>query len=705
MVIQREEPGVQVLTKRRVLYIGSSVPLETTEGLEAVQQPLRDRYPVGENAEIQGIDSWLFILTSGIQVQYVDDPDTVVFFPISSLTLCAAVRPVNAINGATGEVVPKFVSLNSDIASQNAKNPAIFTAITRRVKGRKVLECHGFLCASDQDALEVVRCTSMADKTKRQNGTVRNGTAPYRVINGQPPINRSRPGSYRVVNGAGPPSMVNGSMNRHFIDRPPSARQNVRLSAGEQFPTQVEDVPPEFFESPPPQGYFYRPNNVQAKNFKVQKQEPQPPLSARSSYIQPAEKVQQPSPPSPPSPPVDPVPPPPKPPTPVEVPQSSPPLSQQPQQPPAPEPKPYAQDQRPPPNTENSFPPPPRPRYFMPPRPGAPFYPPPPPYMRPPYYYPPPPPPMARPRFFSPPPYMRGPPYPYPYPYGPYAPNFRRRRPKRRESESPKSKSSRSGSRHSRQSRHSSRKSQKDNTERKRIPNADVDSESDYSFRPRTPPRDYDYMNGDAEAPKRERMSRREEYDKRRHKPRREDQDDRSPPPMMYSGFRPYYMYQPQAFGPYMPPDMSRFPRSNSVPPHLRYSSKERKNEKKKNKKKKNKGKNKQQRGGPPHYGPYGPREDASMESASMMGGYASEIPQGAHAYPPMDGYFYYPQKPPRDFRREKNQFLNEKSFSRRVQEEQRMSKGKKQDYYPTAYELNDAGAEERLNEPDFTMY
>jgi hypothetical protein len=47
-----------------------------------------------------------------------------VFFPISSLTLCAAVRPVDAVNAATGEVMAKFVSLNSDIAAQNAKNPA-----------------------------------------------------------------------------------------------------------------------------------------------------------------------------------------------------------------------------------------------------------------------------------------------------------------------------------------------------------------------------------------------------------------------------------------------------------------------------------------------------------------------------------------------------------------------------------------------------
>jgi hypothetical protein len=62
-----------------------------------------------------------------------------VFFPISSLTLCAAVRPVDAVNAATGEVMAKFVSLNSDIAAQNAKNPALFAAITRREKGPLVV--------------------------------------------------------------------------------------------------------------------------------------------------------------------------------------------------------------------------------------------------------------------------------------------------------------------------------------------------------------------------------------------------------------------------------------------------------------------------------------------------------------------------------------------------------------------------------------
>ena len=41
------QSGYIPLVKSRVLYLGSSVPLETSIGLEAVQQPLRDRYGGG----------------------------------------------------------------------------------------------------------------------------------------------------------------------------------------------------------------------------------------------------------------------------------------------------------------------------------------------------------------------------------------------------------------------------------------------------------------------------------------------------------------------------------------------------------------------------------------------------------------------------------------------------------------------------------
>lgn len=46
------------LCRCRVLYIGSAVPIVTKDGLQGIQQPLRERYPVEEVTDTKGIDSW-----------------------------------------------------------------------------------------------------------------------------------------------------------------------------------------------------------------------------------------------------------------------------------------------------------------------------------------------------------------------------------------------------------------------------------------------------------------------------------------------------------------------------------------------------------------------------------------------------------------------------------------------------------------------
>lgn len=46
------------LCRCRVLYIGSAVPTITKDGLQGIQQPLRERYPANETTETKGIDSW-----------------------------------------------------------------------------------------------------------------------------------------------------------------------------------------------------------------------------------------------------------------------------------------------------------------------------------------------------------------------------------------------------------------------------------------------------------------------------------------------------------------------------------------------------------------------------------------------------------------------------------------------------------------------
>lgn len=46
------------LCRCRVLYIGSSVPTITKDGLQGIQQPLKERYPIQESPDTRGIDSW-----------------------------------------------------------------------------------------------------------------------------------------------------------------------------------------------------------------------------------------------------------------------------------------------------------------------------------------------------------------------------------------------------------------------------------------------------------------------------------------------------------------------------------------------------------------------------------------------------------------------------------------------------------------------
>ncbi len=46
----------------------SAVPLETAVGLEAVQQPLRERYSANDG-DVPGIDAWITVFSSGMQMQ------------------------------------------------------------------------------------------------------------------------------------------------------------------------------------------------------------------------------------------------------------------------------------------------------------------------------------------------------------------------------------------------------------------------------------------------------------------------------------------------------------------------------------------------------------------------------------------------------------------------------------------------------------
>ena len=444
------------MLKRRVLYIGSSVPLETSDGLDAIQQPLRERYPANDDANLEGIMSFLTILPSGIQLQYENEPGTIIWFPITSLTLCAAVRCITTINTATAEKVAKFVSLSSPAAGgSNAKRPAIFTAITRRTQGKRVLECHGFVCGSTKDALDLVQATSVADRLSK-------GKLNGSVMQHPPPVIQTR------SVGLESPTHSENTTPRST----PSHEYSVRLVQGEH----QNGAAPEFFGNPPQHGYFYSTKPHQVKKYNVEKfGDPEP------------EKLQAASPP--------PVP-----------------------QPPVPQPMYRAATLGPRIPTQSRGPtvasipvngsmtlPPPRPttipiRVVTPPMQS----------VAPP---PPAPPPVAaiRPRFFSPPPPMLRPRvvprYRDPFVFMPPPPVYvdqpyvMRPSQRRRGSASSGSHSSRS----------SSPRNGHDETFAKRTMNGDGDASSEVSSRPRTPPTDYEGKTGFP----RTRISRREQFELR----------------------------------------------------------------------------------------------------------------------------------------------------------------------------------------------
>lgn len=139
------------LCRCRVLYLGSSIPLDTAVGIEAIQGPCKDRYDnVDSDNRASGIDAVLSVYSSGLLLQYSSDSGSSSWFPIQTLHVCAAVKAV----GSNGPL--RFVSLDT-AAAQRSSAPPIFACIMRRTKGIKVLECHVFICKSNQAAMALVQ--------------------------------------------------------------------------------------------------------------------------------------------------------------------------------------------------------------------------------------------------------------------------------------------------------------------------------------------------------------------------------------------------------------------------------------------------------------------------------------------------------------------------------------------------------------------
>lgn len=230
------EGDEKALFRCGVLYIGSAIPLEASKGLEAIQQPLRERYPYKDDKEISGVEAVLSVMPTGLQMQYLKDSSSVMWFPISTLTFCAAVRCIQLLTRA-GQRVPRFVSLNSPAAGGvYSQKPVIFAAITRRTKGRKFLECHSFICKSTRDAVNLVQFSKLADRSFR-NGIV--------------------------------PSNLQSLSRMSSLSLRPQSESELQLVNDQKSPQS--DASPEFYESPPTHGYFYGTGSTLARSYTVEK--------------------------------------------------------------------------------------------------------------------------------------------------------------------------------------------------------------------------------------------------------------------------------------------------------------------------------------------------------------------------------------------------------------------------------------------------
>ncbi|CAG0919235.1 unnamed protein product [Notodromas monacha] len=167
----------------RVVYLGSSVPHVTKDGLQGIQQPLKELYPESGISGARGIDSWLSVWSNGLLLENVDEKNKKVtrFFPIESLHYCAAVRFVVVPGGA--EKVSRFLPLDSPFArSPNTSHRPLFACILRRTTGIKVLECHAFICKKENPANALVRCCFHAYADNMYARQIEGSASPYGTL-------------------------------------------------------------------------------------------------------------------------------------------------------------------------------------------------------------------------------------------------------------------------------------------------------------------------------------------------------------------------------------------------------------------------------------------------------------------------------------------------------------------------------------------
>lgn len=103
-----------------------------------------------------------------LHVKYSNDAEPDFTLPISTLSICAAVRCVDSGHDHSNA---KFVPVHSVITAHepDSEHPAIFATVMRRQRDTSdPLLCHAFICNSTRDALHLVNATQTAHTALRR---------------------------------------------------------------------------------------------------------------------------------------------------------------------------------------------------------------------------------------------------------------------------------------------------------------------------------------------------------------------------------------------------------------------------------------------------------------------------------------------------------------------------------------------------------
>lgn len=178
--------------RHKVNYLGA-LPITSSKkstSLSALQKPLKDLYfkwlsitTIGQESHHQGS---LEINDTGLSVQYIRELHKGVqeiFNPFSSIAVWAAVKFVHRrdfiqedFRSDRNYILHRYAflplisdpegndksGLYNNLNSENevelasaSPHPPIFACVMRRNGGQKVLECHGFVCSSSEDAIVI----------------------------------------------------------------------------------------------------------------------------------------------------------------------------------------------------------------------------------------------------------------------------------------------------------------------------------------------------------------------------------------------------------------------------------------------------------------------------------------------------------------------------------------------------------------------